>query len=320
VLGGLLALIAAISFAVTNAGVRRGVISGTALQATVLSIPVGVPIFGLALYVSGHPGIIGALPSRALAAFAVTGVSHFTIGRYANYRAIGAIGTNLAGPVMQFNLVVSLVLAIAFLGEVLTPLRILGILLIFVGPAVVAREGVHAARARRELAFTPRHAEGYLFAGLAALCYGATPVLLRYASQGRGIDGSLAGGLVSTISASVVVAVLLLAPRHWRDLRAVNAQATRWFLFAAVMVYVSQLFYYMAIALVPVTIVAPISALSNIIRIHVSRWLNPRHEVFGADVTIATVVSFLGVVVLSLSLDALPLPAGLARLLAWHWP
>ena len=321
-LGGLLALISAVSFAVTNAGVRRGVISGTALQATVFSIPVGVPIFALALYVSGHPGVIGELPSRSLAAFAVTGVTHFTIGRYANYRAIGAIGTNLAGPVMQFNLIVSLVLAIALLGEVLTLPRILGILLIFVGPAMVARESVHRAQMKQELAFTPRHAEGYLFASLAALCYGATPVLLRYAAHGRGIDASLAGGLVSTISASFVVAALLLMPRHLREVRAVNAHATRWFLFAAVMVYVSQLFYYMAIALVPVTIVAPISALSNIIRIHVSRWLNPRHEVFGPEVTLATILSFIGVVVLSLSLDALPfrLPPGLAMVLAWHWP
>ena len=54
-----------------------------------------------------------------------------------NYRALNAIGTNLAGPVMQFNLVVSLGLAIFFLGERLTPLRITGILLIVAGPAIV---------------------------------------------------------------------------------------------------------------------------------------------------------------------------------------
>jgi hypothetical protein len=43
-LGGLLALISAVSFAITNAGVRRGVISGSAVQATTISIPVGVPV------------------------------------------------------------------------------------------------------------------------------------------------------------------------------------------------------------------------------------------------------------------------------------
>jgi drug/metabolite transporter (DMT)-like permease len=320
VLGGLLALLSATTFAITNAAVRRGVLSGSAVQATTLSIPVGVPLFFLALCLGGSPGAFAALPRDSIIAFAVTGVSHFIVGRYANYRAIGAIGTNLAGPVMQFNLVVSLVLAIAFLGETLTPLRILGILLIFIGPVVVTRRGARAERAGRHLAFTPRMAEGYAFAALAALCYGATPVLLRYAGGGRGLEPALAGGVISAATASVVVALLLFAPGHWREIRAVNAQAAKWFLFSAVMVYVSQIFYYMALSLAPVTIIAPISALSNVFRIHVSRWLNPEHEVFGPEVIIATAVSFLGVIVLSASADALPVPASWAALLSWHWP
>ena len=109
--GGLLALISAVTFAITNASVRRGVISGSAVQATTLSIPVGVPLFVLALGIGGGFGVFGQLPQSSVIAFAITGVTHFVIGRYANYRAIGAIGTNLAGPVTQFNLVVSLVFA-----------------------------------------------------------------------------------------------------------------------------------------------------------------------------------------------------------------
>jgi uncharacterized membrane protein len=319
VLGGLLALCSALTFAISNAAVRRGVLSGSALQATALSIPIGVPIFVAALFVGGRPGVLGHLPYHSMIAFAVVGATHFIIGRYANYRAIGALGTNLSGPVLQFNLVVSLALAIAFLGETLTPLRIAGILLIFVGPIVVSRESVRAARAV-QIDFTPQRLEGYAFAGLAAFCYGMTPVLVRYAGQGLGLEATLAGGVISTVTATVVIALVLLAPGRWREMRTVNAHAAKWFLFSAVTVYISQLFYYMALALAPVTIIAPISALSNIIRIHVSRWLNPRHEVFGPEVTIATLLSFLGVVVLSLSADALPLPPAWAHALAWHWP
>lgn len=318
-LGGLLALISAVTFAITNASVRRGVLSGSAVQATTLSIPVGVPVFLLALGLGGGFGVFGQLPRASVIAFAVTGITHFVIGRYANYRAIGAIGTNLAGPVMQFNLVVSLVLAIVFLGESLTLPRIVGILLIFAGPAVVSREG--ARRAREAVAaaeFTPRMLEGYAFAALAAICYGASPVLLRYAGGGRGLDAVLAGGVISASSASIVILLLLLAPGHWREIRSVAPEATKWFLFSGVMVYLSQVFYYMALALAPVTIVSPIMALSNIFRIHASRWLNPRHEIFGPQVMIATAVSFLGVIVLSISADMLP--AAWSSLLDWHWP
>jgi uncharacterized membrane protein len=320
-LGGLLALISAVSFAITNAGVRRGVISGSAVQATTISIPVGVPVFLLALALGGGFGVFGDLPRASVIAFAITGVTHFVIGRYANYRAIGAIGTNLAGPIMQFNLVVSLVFAILFLGETLTLPRIVGIILIFAGPAVVSREGAKRSRAAvAGAAFKPRMVEGYLFAAASAFFYGLTPVLLRYAGGGRGLDSALAGGVISASSASVVILILLAAPGHWREVRSVDPEAAKWFLFSGVMVYVSQVFYYMALALTPVTIVSPIMALSNIFRIHASRWLNPRHEVFGTEVTVATAISFLGVIVLSISVDVLPLPPAWAAALNWHWP
>jgi hypothetical protein len=46
--------------------------------------------------------------------------------------------------------------------------------------------------------------------------------------------------------------------------------------------------------------------------------------VFGADIIAATAVSFLGVVVLSLSTDAmiasLPVPDTWMPFLRWHWP
>jgi uncharacterized membrane protein len=254
-------------------------------------------------------------------AFAITGVTHFVIGRYTNYRAIGAIGTNLAGPVTQFNLVVSLVCAIIFLGETLTIPRLIGILLIFAGPVVVSREGAKRARAAAATSsFKPRMTEGYIFAGLSAFFYGLTPVLLRYAGGGRGLDAALAGGVISASSATVGIVLLLAVPGHWREIRSVTPQATKWFLFSGLMVYISQIFYYMALALAPVTIVSPIMALNNILRIYVSRWLNPQHEVFGPQVIAATVTSFFGVIVLSISVDMLPLSPALAAWLNWHWP
>jgi drug/metabolite transporter (DMT)-like permease len=320
VIGAVLALLSATTFAVTNAAVRRGVLSGSAVQATTLSIPVGAPLFFLALLLTGDPGDFSRLPLGSVIAFSVTGVTHFLIGRYANYRAIGAIGTNLAGPVMQFNLVVSLALAILFLGETLTVLRIVGILLIVAGPAAVSGAGARRKPADQPAVFTPRMAEGYGFAAIAAVCYGLSPVLLRYAGGGRGLDAALGGGVISASVATVVVALSLVLPGHWREIRGVNARAAKWFLFSAVMVYVSQIFYYMAISLAPVTVIAPISAFGTIIRIHVSRWMNPQHELFGPRVTVATILSFIGVIVLSVSADALPLPPAWAAVFAWHWP
>ncbi len=70
----------------------------------------------------------------------------------------------------------------------------------------------------------------------------------------------------------------------------------------------------------PATITAPIIALANVFRLQFARSVNPQHEVFGPEVIVATTMSFLGVVALSLSLDVLPLPEGWRPLLDWRWP
>jgi len=313
---------AAATFAWTNAAVRRGVRSGTVAQATTLSIPVGVPIFLAALLLSGRPDMLLQLPATSLVVFAAVGVSHFCIGRYCNYRAINAIGNNLAGPIMQFNLVVSLSLAIVFLGETLTALRMLGIVMIVAGPAIVSRSQARGREQKvsAELLFSPRFAEGYFFAFLAAICYGASPALVRFASNGQGLSAGLAGGVVAAFAATMFMALLLLVPGRWRELRATPPDAARWFLSSGMMVYVSQIFAYMAVSIAPVTITAPIIGLANVFRLHFARWLNPQHEVFGPEVVVATAISFLGVVAISLSLDVLPVPEAWRPLLDWRWP
>jgi drug/metabolite transporter (DMT)-like permease len=318
VLGGAFALIAAVTFAWTNAAVRRGVVTGTAVQATTLSIPIGVPIFLVALLMSGQPARLWELPTRSIVVFVIVGINHFIIGRYCNYRSLAAVGANLAGPVLQFSLIVSLVLAIAFLGETLTPLKVLGIVLILAGPMLVSRD--RAQKNADPPVFSPRLAEGYAFAFLASICFGASPVLVRYVARDQGLAASLAGGVLGSAAATAVIAVLLLWPDHWRQVRTVDPKAARWFLSSGILVYLSQIFAYMAVAVAPVTLTAPILALANVFRIHLSRWLNPEHEVFGPDIIWATAVSFVGVLALSASAEILPLPASWTVFLAAHWP
>src|SRR6267142_7149625 len=105
---------------------------------------------------------------------------------------------------------------------------------------------------------------------------------------------------------------------------AVNRESAKWFTLSGVLVFLSQMFLYMAMSVAPVTVVSPINRLSILFRLYFSRWLNPEHEVFGGSVIAGTVVSLAGALALSLSTQALQdvvlLPDTLAALLAWHWP
>lgn len=350
-LGGFLALLSAATFALNNASVRRGVLTGSVLQGMAITVPIGVPLFFIAAAATGSLDAVGGFPLKAVLALAAAGILHFVWGRYCNYRAMRAIGTNLAAPVQQINLIFTLAVAIWLLGETLTPLRVFGIALILLGPSLTMREGptenpratpaqaaaeaeklavaesatpVAAPAAEAPPAFKPRYAEGYTFAVLSATGYGLSPIFIRLGLEDRGMAASLAGGLVSYVAATAVMAVVLLWPGHLRQALAVKPEAAKWFTFSGFMVCISQMFIYMALAIAPVTVVAPINRLTIVFRLYFSRLLNPQHEVFGGKVIVGTVVSLLGAVVLSLSTDMvaslLPLPDAVVSVLKWHWP
>ena len=116
-LGALLAVLSAATFALNNASVRRGVLTGTVGQAMAITVPLGVPLFFLAALVTGHLGAVTEFSPKALIALALAGILHFVWGRYCNYRATRAIGANLVAPIQQVHLIISLSLAIWLLGN-----------------------------------------------------------------------------------------------------------------------------------------------------------------------------------------------------------
>jgi uncharacterized membrane protein len=345
-LGAIIALFSAATFAFNNASVRRGVLTGTVLQAMAITVPIGLPISFVIALATGSLAAVAGFSTRALVALSLSGIMHFVWGRYCNYRATRAIGTNLVAPIQQINLIFTLCLAVWILGETLTPLRMLGIVLVLLGPSFTLRAGrepasqplgadvTHgdlatgdlalASAAQAHPAFKPRHAEGFFWALLSATGYGLSPILVRIGLEGKGIAVSVAGNLVASIAATAVMMLFLLPPRQMREALAVGREPAKWFTLSGVLVCISQIFLYAAMSIAPVTIVSPINRLSILFRLYFSRLLNPHHEVFGGKVVAGTVVSLLGAFVLSLSTDTvlamLPLPEPIMAVLRWHWP
>jgi uncharacterized membrane protein len=324
---------------------RRGVLTGTVLQAMAITVPIGLPISFLVAVATGSLAAVAGFSSRALVALSLSGIMHFVWGRYCNYRATRAIGTNLVAPIQQINLIFTLLLAILILGETLTPLRVLGIALVLLGPSFTLRErnpksalALDADVTRQDLAaepadeliaaeppvFRPSYAEGYFWALLSATGYGLSPILVRIGLEGKGLAVSVAGNLVASLAATVVMGLFLLPPRQLAHALAVGREPAKWFTLSGVLVAISQLFLYMAMSIAPVTVVSPINRLSILFRLYFSRLLNPQHEVFGGKVVLGTIVSLTGALVLSLSVDSvqswLPLPEAALSVLRWHWP
>ena len=120
-------------------------------------------------------------------------------------------------------------------------------------------------------AFKPRYVEGYVWALLCATGYGLSPVLIRTGVEHAGLGASLTGGLISYLAATAAMLLWLAWPGQLRHALAVKPEAARWFTLSGVLVCVSQMFYFMAMAVAPVTVVAPISRLTIVLRLYFSR-------------------------------------------------
>jgi uncharacterized membrane protein len=289
---------------------RRGVLTGGVVQAMAITVPLGVPLFALACLLFGGFEALSRFSGSGWAWMALAGIVHFVIGRYGNYRATRALGATLSSPIQQLSVPISLVLALIFLDEVLTPLRLTGFVLVMIGPLVAVRgQNGSKKRSKKNSDFHPQLGEGMLWGAVCAVGYGSSPLFIM---QGLGPAGSLidslAGGLVSYTAAAIVVAVMVMLAGGVTFMRDLDR--------------LSQMFRYMALAVAPVSVVVPIQRLSVIFRTIFSWFMNRDHEVFTGTVLLGIALSLLGAIALTLSTDIVlsVVPADWAEFLSTEWP
>ncbi len=240
------------------------------------------------------------------------------------------MGTNLAGPVQKTTLIVSLGGAVLFLDEVLTPLRLLGIGLILLGSLAILKtrktrqDGAPKPAPNSASGFEPKYLQGYLYAALSVLGFGSSSIFVRAALEGSSPAAGLPGGVVSYVAATLVIAITLLARRRRDQVLAVDARSLRWFLFSGVLVCLSHVFRFMALAIAPVTVVAPLLQTLIIFRVIFGWFLNRSHEDYSFWTLVGIFISLLGAFTLSISADFVtanvPMPDILLETIGWHWP
>jgi drug/metabolite transporter (DMT)-like permease len=326
VLGVILALLSAATFALNNAAARRGVVTGTPRQGMAVSIPIGVACFLPVAIVSGEIGRLPQFPLAAAAWMAGVGIVHFVVGRFFNYSANQAAGVNLAGPVVQLQVIWTLFLAVVILGEPCSLLQMIGAGLIVAGSIITqqqparSRAGLTAAATRA--VFVPHYVKGYVFGLLAALAYGTSPIMARHALQHTGATTGIIGGLIAYVAATALVALALLLPAIRREVMATKPENRRWFIFSGVSVAMAQGFFFAAVAVAPVMLVMPLLQMSLVFRVLLSTWLNPDHEVFGAFVLAGIAIAVAGALMVSIDTDvilnAFGIPDVIADALRWR--
>jgi uncharacterized membrane protein len=283
---------------------RRGVLTGSVLHAMAITVPIGVPLFGLAALVTGSLDDLAGFTLPGWAWLSSAGVIHFVLGRYGNYQATRALGAALSAPIQQLSVPIAVLLALLLLDEVLTPLRFLGFVLVMLGPFIsMGPRKARTPRSQQE-GFQPHYGEGIFWGSIAAFGYGVSPILIVFGlGTERTLGASIAGGLVSYTAAAIVLVIPIATAGGVHFLKKLDPTAGRWFMRSGIFVFVSQVLRYMSIAVAPVSVVVPIQRLSVIFRVLFSWWINRDHEVLSARVLIGIAVSLIGALALTLSTD-----------------
>lgn len=327
-LGAIYATLAALTFAMNNAAMRRGVLTGTAGQAIALTVPLGGLCFLAMAMVTGQISEMRSFPLAAASWLGAQGILQFLIGRYFNYEANRLVGVNISAPIIQLQVVVTMLLAVVLLREEFTVLQAFGTVLMLGGsfgtqlhkPATPKADEVVAAEPKAKPQFRPRYLPGVLCGLGAALAYGVAPLLVRAAFESTPVKNVLAGGVIAYAAATTVLLVLVcLLPQFRQSIRAVNRNSATWYAAAAALVAGSHGFVYAALAVAPLMVVVPILQLSLIFRIILSQLLNRDYEVMNTAVIIGSIVAVIGSIGVSMNtdylLDIVKFPPSLADVL-----
>ena len=293
-LGGFLALISAMMFALNTTALRRGVLTAPVHQAIAITVPLGLPFFFIILLIFDCFYVFKDLSIRSIFFFSVAGIIHLVIGRYCNYRSTQLLGATQSGPITQLALLISLIFALTLLNEELNLYLFTGICLVFSGPTTIffARK----SNSKTKSGVVMDYKKGYLWGLLCALAFGSSPFFIKLGLEDGGLKENIVGGFIAYLSATLLVLIIILLSRtRFGDIYALNNKGVKWFILTGFLGFLSHLFRYMALGLAPISIVEPIQRTTIIFRVIFGWILNRQHEIINKTVLFGILLSVAGV-------------------------
>lgn len=281
----LLGLAAALFFAVSNTLIRAGIDDSSPTLALLYSLTANVvvlwPIVLLFYDVT--------FDLWAWRYFIIAGTLAPVLGRFFNYSGIDTLGINLSTPITYTNPLISILLAVLFLGEGLLPLGYAGAVLIFVGSVLLGTtrsgEGVKS--------FKKRH---LIFPVLASIFYGSSHL---FREMGITLVSSPVLATAVTITTSWTWMVLYLGATRRRHDFDITRQEQLFFVFSGLATATAIPLLYSALQIGTVVVVVPMTNTTPFWVLLLSFAFFRGEELFTPRVIGGTTVTAAGVILLS---------------------
>jgi drug/metabolite transporter (DMT)-like permease len=296
-MGQILSLLSGMFFGGSNVFTRRGVFHAQeSFSALPITVAIGTLLFFMTVLIAGDTGRLAYLSWIGILSLGGAGIVHFVIGRAFNYASLGLIGANRTEPLLATNILFAVAFGLIFLDESLTFLHAVGIGAVFLGVVLIgtSREGFGKGKTLTKATVLKGVGAGLL----AGFCYGVSSLLIKVGFREAG--SPLAGGLISHIAAALMVGFFLIDGEHRAQLSRLSGAAFISIAFGGTLLALGQIFRYLALGLVPINIVAPLTATANLFVPIFSFLINRKMEVFSAKVLGGSIAVIAGVYIILL--------------------
>jgi len=254
-LGPILGLISAIAFGANSIITRRGMLRVSSNYMAIITVFTG-PIFFLIIGgVTGDLFKIRQIPLQAFVYLALSGITHFALGRTWGYKSIQLIGSTRSNIVTSLNPVVTVILAMIILRETITLIMGIGILFTLVGPLLILlKEQVISDAVQlkanphgKELARSTLY-KGIFYGIGAAIFWGSSAILIKLGLEHGG--SSITGSFIAYLSASIAISPSLFFNKDRREeILHGDKQSLKIALFSGLTSNIAQLLRYIALGL-----------------------------------------------------------------------
>ena len=257
-----------------------------------VNILLGTIVFSLVLGLSGNVSQLTTASWQALAALAGAGIVVFVLGRRLNYYSLKLIGANRGSPLLNSSTLVAVTLGITLMGERFTLGLALGVCFIVIGVVLVSTE--------RSDSGTPDSAttKGDLVKGVAAgisagILYGTGPVLAKIAIEEG--NSPFTGLFISYVAALLLMLVPRLLSHKLPESIVFYRKAIVPMSIGAASSSIAQLFRYIALGYISVSVVVPLNSTATLFTILLSFIINRRIELFTLKIIVGAILVVGGV-------------------------
>lgn len=284
-----LSLTSALMFAFTFTLVRVGVKTASSETALWLTLSINV-VFLWGWSLVGYGWQFGDWWQWRY--FFIAGIFAPLLGRLFQFLGMAKLGSNITTPLTLTHPVVTLVLAMAFLGETLTTLGLFGALLVIIGSVVVGSQG-----GKNETASLRAVPKTYLLLPIvASFSYGISMVF-RKVGIDIGTDAVTAAAVTTTTSwffASLYTGVT----GRFKQIRCTRKEL-RFFILAGIFSSLGPVLLYFSLQYADLVVVAPLASTTPLFVLLMSYIFLRADEIFTTRVVMGTIATVLGVMMVT---------------------